>query len=132
MMTQNVQALGCHLGHATPALFQRSGLAEEYRKIMIEAADCWKAMADWKPEASSYVVPNGYNRRLLLTMNLREAHQFIRLRSGARAHFAVRRVARRMAEEIVKVQPLLSGLFQSIEGETWQSIEKDHFEDLQA
>jgi thymidylate synthase ThyX len=126
MMTQSPQALGADLRFATPRLMVDCGLLKHYQAVMDRAAACWKRLADWNPAVASYIVPNGFQRRVLLSMNAREAFTFIKLRSSPNAHFAVRRVACRMAEEIHKAHPLFEGLFSSACGETWQSIEQNY------
>ena len=59
-------------------------------------------------------------------MNLREAFAFCQLRSAAHAHFSMRRVAERVAEEIRRVHPLL-GKYMSLPEEPWQEVESRHF-----
>jgi thymidylate synthase ThyX len=54
-------------------------------------------------------VPNGYNRRVLMTLNLRQAFHLIELRTAPNAHFSVRRTAAQMAEAIRRVHPRLAG-----------------------
>ena len=76
---------------------------------------------------ASYVVPNGFNRRVLLSLNVREAYTLIKLRTSTNAHFSVRRVAHRMAEEIQKVHPLIGGLFLQNSTESSDSIDRAYF-----
>ena len=127
IMTQSPQALVASLGYATPRIFEDSGLLTQYRDAMDQAAACWKKLADWHPSVASYIVPNGFNRRVLLSLNVREAYTFIKLRSSASAHFSVRRVACRMAEEIQKAHPILSGLFLQNSTESSESIGQMYF-----
>ena len=75
---------------------------------MEAAAETYEKLADWNPQVAAYIVPNGYNRRVLFSMNLREAFAFCQLRSAANAHFSMRRVAQRVAAEIRRVHPLLA------------------------
>jgi thymidylate synthase ThyX len=91
---------------------------------MDAAAETYEKLADWNPHAAGYVVPNGFNRRVLFSMNLREAFAFCQLRAAANAHFSIRRVARRVAEEIQRVHPLLAKYMRLPEDETWQGIEE--------
>jgi thymidylate synthase ThyX len=71
-------------------------------------------------------VPNGYNRRVLATFNLREAFAFCQLRATANAHFSIRRVAQRVSEEIARVHPLLTKYI-NLHDEKWQGIESEYF-----
>jgi len=63
----------------------------------------------------------------LMDLNLRSALHLISLRSAANAHFSMRRAAQRVAEEIRAVSPLLGGYIANDTGESWQSVERDHF-----
>ena len=107
MMTQTPQHLTANLGYATPRLITDAGVQPEYDSAMQAARACYHQLAQVHPQAAAYIVPNGFNRRLLLTLNLRSAMHFIRLRSASNAHFSVRRVAQRMAEQLSTVFPEL-------------------------
>jgi len=87
----------------------------------------YERMAEWNPHVAAYVVPNAFNRRVLFTLNLREAFAFCQLRAAANAHFSIRRVALRLAEEIRRVHPLLAKYLHLPEGETWRTIEEHYF-----
>jgi thymidylate synthase ThyX len=127
MMTQSPQELSAELGYATPRLFKESGLLDLYQQLMDTAATTWARLAAWNPAVAGYVVPNGFNRRVLFSLNIREAYTLIKLRSSPNAHFAVRQLACRMAEEIQKAHPLLEELFSSSIGESWQDIQECFF-----
>jgi thymidylate synthase ThyX len=126
MMTQTPQALTTRLGHAVPRRIVEASFEVQYRSAMEAAAEAYENLAAWNPHVASYVVPNGFNRRVLFTMNLREAYAFCQLRSAANAHFSMRRVAQRVAEEIRRVHPLLAK-FMSLPEETWQEVENKSF-----
>lgn len=130
MMTQTPQALNTCLGYAVPRAICQGGFEAQYRQAMEQAAKTYGQIAAWNPEVAAYVVPNGYNRRVLMTLNLREAFHFCSLRASDRAHFSVRRVARRMAEQIQTVHPLLGAYIALSPNETWQGIESGYFADL--
>ena len=80
----------------------------------------------FSPDVAQYVVPNGFNRRVLAEFNLREAFAFCQLRSAANAHFSIRRVAQKMYEEIARVHPMLAKYMKLYE-ETWQGVEEGYF-----
>jgi thymidylate synthase ThyX len=126
MMTQTAQRLTCALGYAVPRRFAEAGFEPEYRQAMAAAGSLWRRLSAWNPDVAQYVVPNGYNRRVLATFNLREAYAFCQLRAAANAHFSIRRIAQRIAEEIMRVHPLLAGAMK-LNSETWQGIESDYF-----
>ncbi len=125
MMTQTPQTLTTRLGYALPRQIVEAGFEASYRSAMETAIETYEKLAGWNPHIASYIVPNGFNRRVLFTMNLREAFTFCQLRSAANAHFSMRRVAQRVAEEIRCVHPLLAKYLHLPE-ETWQAIEAQY------
>jgi thymidylate synthase ThyX len=127
MMTQSPQELGAGYGYATPRVFEDSGLLARYQLEMEAAASCWEKLASWNPAVASYIVPNGFNRRILISMNIREAYAFIKLRTSPNAHFAVRRVASRMAEEITKAHPLFGALLFKNSSENSESLSSTYY-----
>lgn len=127
MMTQTPQRLSTRNGYAIPALIAAAGVLTTYTSAMEKAAATFEKLADFNAEVASYVVPNGYNRRVLLHLNLRSLVHFIRLRSAPNAHFSVRRVAQRMAEQVSVHYPEISSLLGRNENETSQTIEKTCF-----
>jgi len=127
MMTQTPQHLTANLGYAVPSAIFAAGLLEEFSAAMEEARITYNQIADDDPHLAAYVVPNGFNRRVLLTVNLRSLVHFIRLRSARNAHFSVRRVAQRMAEEVAVKLPELTTLLGRNELETSQSVEETNF-----
>ncbi len=127
MMTQTPQALTARLGYAVPRRIVEAGFERPYRMAMEAAAEAYEKLAAWNADVAAYVVPNGFYRRVLFTMNLREAFAFCRLRSAPNAHFSMRRVAQRLADEIRRVHPLLGAYLHLSTQETWQSIEHSEF-----
>ena len=127
MMTQTPQNLTARLGYAVPRLISAAGFEKTYRQAMETALESYEQIAAFNPDVAAYLVPNAFNRRVLCSFNLREAFQFLALRSGANAHFSIRRVARRMAEQIQASSPLLGQYLRLPPGETWQEIENQHF-----
>ena len=126
MMTQTPQHLTTRLGYASPLLMTEAGFGSQYESAMNAAAGMYEKLHDFNPAVAQYVVPNGFNRRVLAQFNLREAYAFCQLRSAANAHFSIRRVAQRMYEEMAKVHPLLTK-YMKLHDETWQGVEEGHF-----
>lgn len=127
MMTQTPQLLTVELGYTVPRLMIEAGYEEIYREVMEEVADSYRILAEWNPYVASYIVPNGYNRRVLMTLNLREVYHICELRSKPNAHFSMRRLALRMAEIVKEVHPLLAS-FLRLPGEVdWRDVEKENF-----
>lgn len=127
MMTQTPQLLTCNEGYAIPKTIASAGLEKKYNAVMQTTASAYQSIAQVNPWTAAYIVPNGYNRRVLLTLNLRAADHLLALRSAPNAHFSIRRVAQRMAVEIKKHSPLLGALLRVSPEETWQSIEENFF-----
>jgi len=127
MMTQTVQPLTTRLGYAVPRLLVEAGVEPEYRAAMQTAAETFEQLYSFNPNVAAYVVPNGYNRRVLFHMNLRSADHLINLRTAPNAHFSIRRAAQRIAEQIREVTPILGQHLRCCSDETWQQIEQDFF-----
>ena len=107
MMTQSPQPLNTRLGYAIPRAITPAGLEPTFRQAMDAACQAFEKIAAVFPAVASYVVPNAFNRRVLLTFNLRSADHFVALRSAPNAHFSIRRVAQRIAEQIRDAAPFL-------------------------
>lgn len=127
IMTQSPQTLTTHLGYALPRKLVDAGLEAVYRAAMEAAKQAYDKLVTVNPQAASYVVPNGFNRRVLLTLNLRSAYHFCELRSAPNAHFSAQRAALRVAEQIQRMHPAVAGMMRLPKGVTWQSVEKEHF-----
>jgi thymidylate synthase ThyX len=126
MMTQTAQPLTARLGYATPRRIVEAGCRDAYETAMQRAAQSYEKLRAFDPLVAQYIVPNGYRRRVLARFNLRSAYHFCRLRSAPNAHFSIRKIAERVAQEIRRVHPLL-GSYMSLPEETWQQVEADHF-----
>jgi thymidylate synthase ThyX len=126
MMTQTPQRLTTRLGYAVPRLITEAGFGSQYEAAMDSANELYEKLHDFNVDVAQYIVPNGFNRRVLAQFNLREAFAFCQLRSAANAHFSIRRIAQKMYEEIADVHPLLSK-YMKISDETWQDVEEKNF-----
>jgi thymidylate synthase ThyX len=126
MMTQTPQILTTRLGYATPRLITEAGFRSEYEAAMNAAAKTYEELYQFNPQVAQYVVPNGYNRRVLAQFNLREAYHFCQLRAASNAHFSIRRIAYRINEELRRVHPALTR-FMHLPDETWRDVEEKYF-----
>ena len=126
MMTQTPQLQTAALGYATPRLVTEAGFGLQYEAAMDAAGKMWEKLNDFNPHVAQYVVPNGFNRRVLATFNLREAYAFCQLRAASNAHFSIRLVAQRIYEEIARVHPLLVK-YMNLPDEPWGEIEEEYF-----
>jgi thymidylate synthase ThyX len=127
MMTLSPQLLTTRLGYAIPRRFTAAGLEDVYRTAMQSARQVYDKLAEINPDLAAYVVPNAYNRRVLVTLNLRSAFHFLSLRSASSAHFSMRRIAQKMGEEIRACSPLFGKYLRLAQDETWQAIEAMYF-----
>jgi thymidylate synthase ThyX len=126
MMTQTPQRLSTRLGYTIPLLVTEAGFGTKYEAAMESAIRMYEKLYEFDPNVAQYIVPNGFNRRVLAQFNLREAFAFCQLRSASNAHFSIRRVAQRMYEEIARVHPLLTS-YMKLGDETWQGVEENYF-----
>lgn len=126
MMTQTPQRLTTRLGWTTPLLITEAGFGSRYEAAMEASSKMYEKLHAFNPDVAQYIVPNGFNRRVLAQFNLREAFAFCQLRSAANAHFSIRRVAQKIYEDISRVHPLLSK-YMKLREETWQSVEENYF-----
>jgi thymidylate synthase ThyX len=127
MLSLTSAPLSTRLGFTTPRWFAESGLGESYRRAMDSARDAYEELARENPLVAGYLVPNGYLRRFVMTLNLREAFHLCELRARPNAHFAMRVVALHLAELVRGVHPLL-GSAMRLEGlPTWSLVEAENF-----
>lgn len=127
IMTQTAQPLSTELGYVLPTKIQQSGFEEQYIKVMKQVEKLFADLAEVNPYLGSYIVPNGYKRRVLLTMNLRSAFHLIQLRTAPNAHFSIRLIAWQILEQIREKSPLLASFIPLESEETWQDIASDYF-----
>ena len=126
MMTQTPQRLTTRLGYTTPLLITEAGFGSKYEAAMEAADKMYEKLHAFDPDVAQYIVPNGFNRRVLAQFNLREAFAFCQLRTASNAHFSIRRVAQKIYEDIASVHPLLAK-YMKLREETWQSVEENYF-----
>ena len=127
MMTQSPQPLRGDLGYAVPKLIVDSGFEASYREAMAVAQDAYHHIAGWNPHVAAYIVPNAFNRRVLMTLNLRQLYHFCELRSAANAHFSIRRVALQMAEIVGEIHPRLTRFLRLPKDVDWRAIDETYF-----
>ncbi len=126
MMTQTPQRLTTRLGYTIPLLVTEAGFGSKYEAAMESAIKMYEKLVEFDPDVAQYIVPNGFNRRVLAQFNLREAFAFCQLRTAANAHFSIRRVAQKVYEEMARVHPLLTK-YMKLHDETWQGVEENYF-----
>lgn len=107
IMSQTPQQLNVKHGFEMPEEIEEAGLKDEYVKAMRQAADAFVKISQNNPLEAQYVVPLGYRMRMLMTMNLREVFHFTELRSRKNGHKSYRRIAQKMADEVIRKYPEL-------------------------
>jgi len=127
MLTLTPQPLTTRLGFAIPHRITAASLEQEYRTVMEEVSATYEHLANFSPEVAAYLVPNAFNRRVMITLNLRSADHLLNLRTASNAHFSIRRVAQRMASQLRDILPLFGSLLRANQEETWQEIEEKYF-----
>lgn len=127
IMTQSPQPLRGDLGYAVPRLIVDANFERVYREAMERVRDANLQIAAWNPHVAAYLVPNAFNRRVLMTLNLRQLYHFCELRSAANAHFSIRRVALQMAEIVKQTHPRLAKFLRLPKDVDWRTIESNYF-----
>ena len=127
MMTQTPQQLTTHLGYVLPSMLVRAGLEDHFRKAMQTARQSYEELEKQNPHLAAYLVPNAFNRRVLLSTNLRSLRHLVQLRTAPNAHFSIRRIAARMAELTSQSTPLFGKLLFQTELPDWREIEHQYF-----
>jgi thymidylate synthase ThyX len=108
VMTMERQMLTTDLGYDTPAELSDIGIEKEYRKLMEQAAETYRKIAEDMPLEAQYAVPRSYRIRWYMKLNLREVHHLTELRSSKQGHPDYRKVAQKMKIEVEKVHPILT------------------------
>jgi len=131
MMTLTPQPLDVRLGYALPRVFEEARLAPQYRSAMDTGAETFTAIAADLPDAAAYIFPNAFNRRVLITLNLREAFHFCSLRSAPNAHFSMRRIAVWMYELIREIYPTFAHFMRCADAPTAAQLTHEFFAKVQ-
>lgn len=108
MCTQTNQECTINHGYCTPEEIVEAGLKETYDNCMKKSVEAYQKIHKEFPKEAQYIVPMAFRKRTLFTMNLRECHHLIKLRTSAVAHKSYKQIARQMYKEIQKVHPLLA------------------------
>ena len=127
MMTQSPQELTPYWGYATPAWIEEAGLCETYQRCMKMVEEAYPKFEEQIPGTGSYLVPNAYYRRVLLTTNLRSMLHLVKLRCAKNAHFSIRKSTEKMLVEVQKVYPIIGKYFAKFSCQSWQELDKEHF-----
>jgi thymidylate synthase ThyX len=108
MCTQIGQPVTTAHGFVTPPEIREAQLAPAYEALMAQARETFETIAEDFPLEAQYIVPLACRKRTLFTMNLRELHHLVQLRSAPQGHISYRRMANRMLEQVRRVHPTLA------------------------
>ncbi len=111
MCTQIARETGFADGYDVPMGLELIGKSERFHELMGLAAEAGAEVAAELPEQAAYLVPLAYRKRVLFSMNLREAWHFVRLRSAEGGHVSYRRVAQATYEMVRATFPRLGRYF---------------------
>lgn len=127
MLTLTTQAFAPYLGYTLPKSIDQAGCREEYEALMHQCMQLYPGLENIHRGIGSYILPNAFKRRFLITANLRALIHLINLRSADNAHFSVRRVALRMANQMRQCLPDFAPYLFNATKEEWDTIEKQYF-----
>ena len=108
LMSVEEQPLTPELGYEQPEVLKSAGLADDYQRAMAAVAEAWPILRSESREDAAYVIPLAYRKRAFLTLNLRQLHHLVQLRSARQGHVSYRRVAQAMHAEFARVHPALA------------------------
>jgi len=106
--TQTNQIITTNLGYDVPKDVIEAGYEEKYREAMDKAKELHEKIVEKYPLQAQYILPLGFRKRYLLTMNLREIYHLVKLRTTPLAHDSYRRIAYKIYDVFKKKYPLLS------------------------
>jgi len=106
--TQTNPLFTADLGYDVPKDVVAAGVETEYRLAMEKAKVVYDRVREKYPWEAQYLLPLGFRKRFLITMNLRELYHLIKLRTIPLAHDSYRRIAYRVYEILKERYPLLA------------------------
>jgi thymidylate synthase ThyX len=127
MMTQTPQPLTADLGYAIPRAIEQAGLRDRYCRVLDQSIEAYHTIAHDFPHEAAYLVANAFNRRVLMTLNLREAFHFCRLRGAPNGHFSYRRIAVRLYEALREAHPVFAQYMRCEKYPSSEQIEREFF-----
>ncbi|MBN2333336.1 MAG: FAD-dependent thymidylate synthase [Deltaproteobacteria bacterium] len=92
-----------------PSIGGDEALCQEYRETMAGLASFYGRLRQQgvPAEDARFVLPNGADTRLVMTMNARELRHFFRLRCCRRAQWEIRALAVEILRQVRNISPLL-------------------------
>lgn len=92
-----------------PAVAKNPEARSLFEKQFAAAHETYRTLVEMgiPAEDARFILPHGWETRIVLTMNARELHHFFSLRLCRRAQWEIREMARLMLEECRKVAPVI-------------------------
>lgn len=108
-----------------------SFVLDKYKSVMEKAIVLYNKLSEDDKYNSQYIIPLAFRKRVLITMDLREAFYFIKLRSTPQGHISYRKIARAMYDLLKERYPLLTKYFvcDLSDGELGRLKQETKFED---
>ncbi len=106
--TQTNQIFTSDLGYDIPKDVINAKVGEKYKEAMDKAKEVYEKIREKYPLEAQYILPLGFRKRYLLTMNLREVYHLVKLRTIPLAHTSYRKIAYRVYDLMKEHYPLLS------------------------
>jgi len=96
------------LGYDVPKDIVAAGVETEYRLAMERAKVVYDKVREKYPWQAQYLLPLGFRKRFLISMNLRELYHLIKLRTIPLAHDSYKKIAYRIYEILKERYPILA------------------------
>ncbi len=92
-----------------PTIKKNEKFKEKYEKLMKNIHNLYKEMVNEgiPPEDARFIFPNATTTNIIVTMNARALHNFLRLRCCMRAQWEIRKMARMMLNILKKEFPII-------------------------
>jgi len=130
MMTQTPSPFTPRFGYSIPKQIVIAGLLDVYTDAMNQAQEAYEALCKVSLPAASYVLPNAFNRQVLIQTNFRTLYHFLALRTAPTAHFSMRRIAQQMADQVRESLPYLGKYICTNTDENASEIEESYFQQV--
>ncbi len=103
VITQDYQP---SLGTVIPPIVKKVGMERMFRDVIEHAETVYQKIEKKKPGIGAYVLTNAHQKRVLMSMNLRELYHISRLREDPTAQWDIRKKAQHMSNLARKVMPI--------------------------
>jgi flavin-dependent thymidylate synthase len=105
LITQDYQPI---LGSVIPPIVKQIGMERMFRNVIERTETVYRMIEKKKPGIGTYVLTNAHQKRVLMSMNLRELYHISRLREDPTAQWDIRQKVQHMTALARKVMPLTS------------------------